>query len=62
MDQLFEKFRKKLRFVPVTFILGLMDDIDWDTRLIGIKGARNRCEPEYTCQLSPLSGGSRSIT
>jgi len=40
MDQLLEKFRNKLRLVPVTFIRSLMDDIDWSVRMIGIKGAR----------------------
>lgn len=40
MDILFEKFQQKLRFVPMNFVRSILQDIQWDARLIGIKGAR----------------------
>lgn len=40
MEELFEKYQQKLKFTPVNFVRSLMDEINWDARLIGIKGAR----------------------
>ncbi|MFO7882760.1 MAG: AAA family ATPase [Kosmotogaceae bacterium] len=40
MDALIEKFRKKIALVSLDFSRSLMDRIDWNARLIGIKGAR----------------------
>ena len=40
MQYLVEKFRKKLMHLPMQFQRSLMDDIAWEARLIGIKGAR----------------------
>jgi hypothetical protein len=40
MDVLFEKFRKKLAITSVEFVRSLHDEINWEVRLIGIKGAR----------------------
>ncbi len=40
MDVLFEKFQKKLSFVSLGFKRSLLDQINWNARLIGIKGAR----------------------
>src|SRR5690606_982204 len=40
MDQLFEKSYQKLARVPVTFKRYLAKQIEWNSRLIGIKGAR----------------------
>lgn len=40
MEYLFEKFQQRLSYVPTTFVRSIMDDIHWDARLIGIKGAR----------------------
>lgn len=40
MQNLVEKFRKKLMHLPMQFQRSLMDDITWEARLIGIKGAR----------------------
>ena len=40
MEYLIEKFRKKLLHLPVHFQRSLIDDIHWEARLIGIKGAR----------------------
>lgn len=40
MEQLIGKYRKKLNTVPTGFVRSLMDEIQWDARLIGIKGAR----------------------
>jgi predicted AAA+ superfamily ATPase len=40
MDTLIEKFHQRLAWVETRFTRGLMDEICWDTRLIGIKGPR----------------------
>jgi predicted AAA+ superfamily ATPase len=40
MEELIEKFRRKLGYVRTDFIRSLVDEINWETRLIGIKGAR----------------------
>lgn len=40
MDSLFEKFRQKLEFTSVEFVRGTVDEMNWNARLIGIKGAR----------------------
>lgn len=40
MDILIEQFQQKLRHISVVFIRSAMDEINWDARLIGIKGAR----------------------
>jgi predicted AAA+ superfamily ATPase len=40
MDALFEKSYQKREAVPLHFIRSIMTDIQWNNRLIGIKGAR----------------------
>ena len=40
MEKLFLKHRQKIAITPLTFIRGLMDEIHWHDRLIGIKGGR----------------------
>jgi hypothetical protein len=40
MESLFEKYRQKLQATNTTFVRGLMGEINWNSRLIGIKGAR----------------------
>lgn len=40
MDELFEKFQQKLNYISTDFVRGIMDEINWEARLIGIKGAR----------------------
>jgi len=40
MQHLVEKYRKKLLHLPMDFQRSLMDEIRWDARLVGIKGAR----------------------
>jgi uncharacterized protein len=40
LDSLFEKFRNRLAFVSTGFNRGILEEISWDARLIGIKGAR----------------------
>jgi predicted AAA+ superfamily ATPase len=40
MESLFERFQQKLDFTRLDFIRGMMDEVNWDARLIGIKGAR----------------------
>ena len=40
MEKLFEKFHKKLGNTSVSFIRSLMYEIQWEARMIGIRGAR----------------------
>lgn len=40
MDALKEKHRKKIANISLEFIRSTMDSIDWNSRLIGIRGAR----------------------
>jgi len=40
MDKLIEKSFQKVRDVETRFIRNIMNEIDWDDRLIGIRGAR----------------------
>jgi len=40
MDVLFEKFQQRLVWVDTRFVRSLMDEINWNARLIGIKGPR----------------------
>lgn len=40
MDILFERFRKRLAYTDVSFVRSLMDEIYWEARMIGIRGAR----------------------
>lgn len=40
MESLIEKYRQKLLFTSLDFVRSTMQDIDWEARLIGIKGAR----------------------
>ncbi len=40
METLFERSKQKVQHTPVSFVRGIMDQIHWDARLIGIRGAR----------------------
>ncbi len=40
MESIVNKYIQKLSWVKTTFVRSVMNDINWDTRLIGIKGAR----------------------
>lgn len=40
MDALFEKYQQKLKYTPTDFVRTIMTEINWEARLIGIKGAR----------------------
>jgi predicted AAA+ superfamily ATPase len=40
MERIVEKFRKKLSLTSLYFTRSLMDEINWEARMIGIKGAR----------------------
>ncbi|MBE0424542.1 MAG: AAA family ATPase, partial [Lutibacter sp.] len=40
MESLFEKYRQKLHATNTSFVRGIMGEINWNSRLIGIKGAR----------------------
>ncbi len=40
MDHLFETSVRRIQSTDLTFVRSLMDEIEWEARLIGIKGAR----------------------
>jgi len=40
MEQLVEKYRKKIALTQTQFVRSIMSEINWNARLIGIKGAR----------------------
>ena len=40
MEDLFRKYSKKLQRVETNFVRSFIDDVNWNARLIGIKGAR----------------------
>lgn len=40
MERLFESFIKKLAITNTSFVRSLMNEIEWEARLIGIKGAQ----------------------
>lgn len=40
MERLIEKYHKKLSNTSLTFVRGFIDQINWNARMIGIKGAR----------------------
>jgi len=40
MERLFETFVKKIAQTDTTFVRSLMDEVEWEARLIGLKGAR----------------------
>ena len=40
MDSLFEKYQQKLKYTPTSFVRTIMTEVNWEARLIGIKGAR----------------------
>ena len=40
MEELAEKYRLKLSYITTNFVRSLESDINWNARLIGIKGAR----------------------
>lgn len=40
MEELVEKFRQKLSYITTDFVRSLERDINWNARLIGVKGAR----------------------
>lgn len=40
MEQLIEKFRQKTALIKTGFVRSIISEINWNSRLIGIKGAR----------------------
>ena len=40
MESLFERFYQKMQYTETRFVRSLMDEIHWEARLIGIRGAR----------------------
>jgi len=50
MERIIEKFRKKLSQISVTFTRSLIEEINWEARMIGIKGARGVGKPTLMLQ------------
>lgn len=40
MEQLIEKFRQKIALIKTGFVRSIISEINWNSRLLGIKGAR----------------------
>jgi predicted AAA+ superfamily ATPase len=40
MEELFQKYQRKLQNTSTQFVRSFINDVNWDARLIGIKGAR----------------------
>lgn len=40
MEYLIEQFEQKMRYVSTDFVRSMIGEVNWDSRLIGIKGAR----------------------
>lgn len=40
MERLIEQFEQKIRYISTDFVRSMIDEVNWDARLIGIKGAR----------------------
>ncbi|MDP3358891.1 MAG: AAA family ATPase [Lutibacter sp.] len=55
MDDLFEKYRQKLQATNTTFVRGLMGEINWKSKLIGIKGARGIGKTTFLLQYIKLN-------
>ncbi len=51
MERLFESFIKKLAITNTSFVRSLMNEIEWEARLIGIKGA-GVGKQLYCCSIS----------
>lgn len=66
MESLFEKFYRKIDTVSLNFKRNLMDQIQWESRLIGIKGARGVGKTtlmlQYIKENLPLDGTSLYVS
>ena len=66
MDILVEKFQKKMDAVSLQFKRSLMQQINWEARLIGIKGARGVGKTtlmlQYIKENLPLDGASLYVS
>ncbi len=40
MDFLIEQFQQKLKHTSLNFVRSVMDEINWEAQLIGIKGSK----------------------
>ena len=40
MEQFIEQYRNKLKYTPSAVVRSAINEIQWNSRLIGIKGAR----------------------
>jgi predicted AAA+ superfamily ATPase len=66
MDILVEKFQKKMDSVSIKFKRSLIHQINWEARLIGIKGARGVGKTtlmlQYIKENLPLDGSSLYVS
>ncbi len=60
MNVLIEKYNRKLNQTNTTFVRSLMHDINWNARLIGIKGARGVGKTTLMLQRIKVSGNKVS--
>ena len=69
MNRLFETHIKKVERTDVGFVRNLMNEIDWNARLIGLKGARGvgkttlllqRCKLYHKLEKSSIPFGAIS--
>jgi len=66
METLFERFHRRIAAVPLVFTRGIMAEIAWDARLVGIRGARGVGKTtlmlQYIKQNLPLDGASLYVS
>jgi len=66
VDNLQEKHRKKIANTSTLFVRSIMDTIHWDSRLVGLKGARGVGKVtlllQYVKKNYPLDASTLSIT
>src|SRR5690606_6553799 len=55
---LIDQFQQKLKYTSLTFVRSIVDDINWEARLIGIKGARGIGKTTLLLQYIKLNLGS----
>lgn len=66
METLFERFYRRIAAIPLAFRRGIMAEIAWDARLVGIRGARGVGKTtlmlQYIKQNLPLDGASLYVS
>ena len=57
MEDLVRRYRKKIELIDTHFVRSLINDINWNARLIGIKGARGVGKTTLLLQYMKLNFG-----